>query len=103
MSALNDPLFLLAPMDGMTRASFRSICFDYGADGATTEMIQSLAYGRAKKRMSEKFEETLVRYPNEHNLAAQLIGSVPAAMADIYTHHGASLPQKTAFSGLSIV
>ena len=42
------PEFLLAPMDGLTRASFRSICFDYGADGATTEMIQSLAYGRAK-------------------------------------------------------
>ena len=77
-----EPLFLLAPMDGMSRASFRRICFDYGADGATTEMIQSLAYGRAKKRMSEKFEETLVRYPNEHNLAAQLIGSVPAAMAE---------------------
>ena len=35
------PEFLLAPMDGMTRASFRSICFGYGADGATTEMIQS--------------------------------------------------------------
>ena len=76
------PLFLLAPMDGMSRASFRSICFDYGADGATTEMIQSLAYGRAKKRMSEKFEETLVRYPNEHNLAAQLIGSQPRVMAE---------------------
>ena len=69
-------------MDGMTRASFRSICFDYGADGATTEMIQSLALGRAKKRMSETFAETLVRYPNERNLAAQLIGSNPAMMAE---------------------
>ena len=46
------PEFLLAPMDGMTRASFRSICFDYGADGATTEMIQSLTYGRATRPMS---------------------------------------------------
>jgi len=76
------PEFLLAPMDGMTRASFRSICFDYGADGATTEMIQSLAYGRAKKPMSPTFNEVLVRYPNERNLAAQLIGSDPAAMAE---------------------
>ena len=76
------PEFLLAPMDGLTRASFRSICFDYGADGATTEMIQSLAYGRAKKPMSQTFMEVLVRYPNEHNLAAQLIGSDPAAMAE---------------------
>ena len=75
-------MFLLAPMDGMTRASFRSICFDYGADGATTEMIQSLAYGRAKKRMSPTFEEVLVRYDNERNLAAQLIGSVPQMMAE---------------------
>ena len=49
---METPEFLLAPMDGMTRASFRSICFDYGADGATTEMIQSLAYGRAKRRLS---------------------------------------------------
>ena len=40
---MREPEFLLAPMDGMTRAPFRSICFDYGADGATTEMIQSLA------------------------------------------------------------
>ena len=78
----NEPVFVLAPMDGMTRASFRSVCFDYGADGATTEMIQSLALGRAKKRMSEKFEETLVRFPNEKNLAAQLIGSVPEMMAE---------------------
>lgn len=82
MSALNDPLFLLAPMDGMTRASFRSICFDYGADGATTEMIQSLALGRAKKRMSPTFMEVLVRFENEKNLAAQLIGSVPEMMAE---------------------
>ena len=76
------PEFLLAPMDGLTRASFRSICFDYGADGATTEMIQSLAYGRAKKPMSQTFNEVLVRYPNERNLAAQLIGSDPSAMAE---------------------
>ena len=79
---MDTPEFVLAPMDGMSRASFRSACFDYGADGATTEMIQSLALGRAKKKMSETFEETLVRYPNERNLAAQLIGSVPAMMAE---------------------
>ena len=74
--------FVLAPMDGMSRASFRSVCFDYGADGATTEMLQSLAYGRAKKKLCPSFEETLARYPNERWLAAQLIGSDPAAMAE---------------------
>lgn len=75
------PQFVLAPMDGMTRASFRTVCFGYGADGATTEMIQSLAYGRAKRRLSATFLETLVRFPEEGDLAAQLIGSNPAMMA----------------------
>ena len=79
---LREPRFVLAPMDGMTHASFRSVCFEYGADGATTEMIQSLAYGRAKKRMSEAFEQTLMRFPGEGNLAAQLIGSDPDTMAE---------------------
>ncbi len=74
--------FVLAPMDGMSRASFRSVCFDYGADGATTEMLQSLAYGRAKKKLCPSFEERLTRYPNERWLAVQLIGSDPAAMAE---------------------
>ncbi len=77
-----EPKFLLAPMDGMTRASFRLVCFEYGADGATTEMIQSLALGRAKKKLSDTFAETMVRYPGEGFLAAQLIGSVPAMMAE---------------------
>lgn len=79
---LTDKQFVLAPMDGMSRASFRSVCFDYGAHGATTEMIQSLALGRAKKKLSPTFAETMVRYPNERNLAAQLIGSHPGAMAE---------------------
>ena len=77
-----EPRFVLAPMDGMTHAGFRAVCFDYGADGATTEMIQSLAYGRAKKRMSPAFEETLLRLPEERSLAAQLIGRDPGAMAE---------------------
>ena len=75
------PRFVLAPMDGMTRAPFRVICFEYGAEGATTEMIQSLAYGRAKRKMSDAFLETLVRLPGEGDLAAQLIGADPGMMA----------------------
>lgn len=77
-----EPRFLLAPMDGMTRASFRLICFEYGADGATTEMIQSLALGRARRRLSDTFAETMVRFEGEGELAAQLIGSVPEMMAE---------------------
>ena len=76
------PGFVLAPMDGMTRAPFRVICFEYGAAGATTEVIQSLAYGRAKRRLSDTFLETLARFPGEGNLAAQLIGANPAMMAE---------------------
>ena len=76
------PKFVLAPMDGMTRAPFRVICFEYGAAGATTEMIQSLAYGRAKRRLSDTFLETLARFPGEGDLAAQLIGANPAMMAE---------------------
>lgn len=82
MDGLPNPCFVLAPMDGMTHASFRTICFEYGADGATTEMIQSLALGRAKKRLSAAFAETMIRYPGEGNLAAQLIGRNPAMMAE---------------------
>ncbi len=72
--------FVLAPMDGMTHAPFRQVCFDYGTDGATTEMISALSYGRVKKKRTA-FEETLVRLPGEGNLAAQLIGNTPEDMA----------------------
>ena len=81
MKQMTGPRFVLAPMDGMTHASFRTICFGYGADGATTEMILSQALGRAKRRMSEKYLETLVRLPGEGNLAAQMIGSDRAQLA----------------------
>lgn len=75
-----DPTFVLAPMDGMSHAAFRKICFDYGADGATTEMVSAISYGRAKKKTSA-FDEVLSRMPGEGPLAVQLIGSVPEDMA----------------------
>jgi len=77
---LREKRFVLAPMDGMTHAAFRQICFDYGADGATTEMVSAVSYGRAKKRR-EAFEENFVRLPGEGELAVQLIGSLPEDMA----------------------
>lgn len=75
-----DPIFVLAPMDGMSHAAFRKICFDYGADGATTEMVSAISYGRAKKKTSA-FDEVLSRMSGEGPLAVQLIGSVPEDMA----------------------
>ena len=71
---------LLAPMDGMTHAAFRQICFDYGADGATTEMIQALGFARAKKNRTI-FDEVLTRLPGERFLSAQIIGCSPGDMA----------------------
>ncbi len=72
----------LAPMDGMSHAAFRSVCFEYGADGATTEMIPAASYGRAKRRRMPHFESLLGRHPAEGNLSAQIIGSVPSDMAE---------------------
>lgn len=73
---------LLAAMDGMTTAAFRSICFEYGADGATTEMIGALGFARAKRKMKPINQALVMRRPEEGFLAAQIIGSEPEAMAE---------------------
>lgn len=72
---------LLASMDGMSHAAFRSICFGYGADGATTEMIPALACARAKKRRLPVLDALMLRGYDERNLAAQIIGNQPEIMA----------------------
>lgn len=72
---------LLAAMDGMTNAAFRSVCFEYGADGATTEMIPALGFARAKRRLAPIVQALFTRRPEEKNLAAQILGSEPAVMA----------------------
>ena len=73
---------LLASMDGMSSAAFRSVCFEYGADGATTEMIGAAGIARAKRRHRPITEALLTRRPEEGELAAQLLGSDPAVMAE---------------------
>lgn len=72
---------LLASMDGMTSAAFRSVCFEYGADGATTEMIGAVGMARSKGRRRPIMEALILRRPEEKRLAAQIIGSDPAIMA----------------------
>lgn len=73
---------ILASMDGMTTAAFRSICFEYGADGATTEMIPAPGFARSKrKRPSSILAALTLRRPEETRLAAQIIGSNPSLMA----------------------
>lgn len=72
----------LASMDGMTTAAFRSICFEYGAHGATTEMIPAPGFARAKrKRRGHILEALTLRRPEENWLAAQIIGGEPDLMA----------------------
>ena len=73
---------LLASMDGMSSAAFRSVCFEYGADGATTEMIGAAGIARAKRKHRPITEALLTRRGEEGNLAAQLLGSDPAVMAE---------------------
>lgn len=72
---------LLAAMDGMSNAAFRSLCFEYGADGASTEMIGAVGFARAKRRRRPVMESLLLRRPEEGPLAAQIIGSDPQTMA----------------------
>ncbi len=72
---------LLAAMDGMSAAPLRSVCFEYGADGATTEMIGAIGLARMRRKRSSADEALLLRRPEEKNLAAQLIGNDPAVMA----------------------
>jgi len=73
---------ILAAMDGMTHAAFRSICFEYGAHGASTEMIPAISYARARKKRMPTFESLLARRPEEMGfLAAQIIGAVPEDMS----------------------
>ena len=73
--------YLLASMDGMSHAAFRSICFEYGADAATTEMIPAISYARMKKKCPPILETILMRGENEGPLAAQVIGHTPEDMA----------------------
>lgn len=68
-------------MDGMTTAAFRSICFEYGADGATTEMIPAPGFARAKRKRSPVLDALALRRPEEGPLAAQIIGGEPGIMA----------------------
>lgn len=71
---------ILASMDGMSTAAFRSICFEYGADAATTEMIPAIGYARAKKKSKPIMDALVLRRPEEKELAAQIIGSNPMLM-----------------------
>lgn len=73
--------YTLAAMDGMSHAAFRSICFEYGAEDATTEMVSAISYAQARKKRQPILDAQLMRRPEEARLAAQIIGSDPKTMA----------------------
>lgn len=65
----------------MTHAPFRSVCFEYGADGASTEMLPALSYAYFKKLHKPASKARLIRRPEEGRLAAQLLGASPEVMS----------------------
>ncbi len=67
----------LAPMAGITDKVFRMLCREQGCGMAYTEMVSAkgLFYG------SEKTEDLLETYPDEHPVGAQIFGSDPDIMA----------------------
>lgn len=68
----------LAPMAGVTDASFRAICREQGAGLTCTEMVsaKALCYQDKKSRGLLKLS------PGEHPASAQIFGSDPVCMAE---------------------
>ena len=69
---------VLAPMAGVTDASFRAICREQGAGLTCTEMVsaKALCYQDKKSRGLLKLS------PGEHPASAQIFGSDPVCMAE---------------------
>ena len=70
----------LAPMQGLTDAALRTVCFSFGCRGAVTEMVETGTYAHTKKKLAA-IESGLTRFPEEGELFVQLIGKDPAEMA----------------------
>ena len=68
----------LAPMAGVTDASFRLLCRKHGAALATSEMISS----KALMYQDSKTKTLLVRPEGDTPLAVQIFGSDPVCMAE---------------------
>ena len=68
----------LAPMAGVTDASFRLLCRRHGAALATSEMISS----KALMYQDSKTKTLLVRPEGDAPLAVQIFGSDPVCMAE---------------------
>lgn len=74
--SLDGNLFL-APVAGYSDKSFRSVCREFGADFAYTEMVSAEALTRG----SDKTEAIMSRGHNEDKYAVQVFGGVPETVA----------------------
>lgn len=68
----------LAPMAGVTDASFRQLCAELGAGYTCTELISS----KALCYQDKKTKTLLELFPGEHPSAVQIFGSDPVCMAE---------------------
>ena len=68
----------LAPMAGVTDASFRQTCAELGAGYTCTELISS----KALCYQDKKTRGLLAPFPGEHPFAVQIFGSDPVCMAE---------------------
>jgi len=73
-----NPAIMLAPLAGYTDPPFRTLCFEFGADYAETEMISSEGLVRGCERTAKLMEI----FPQEQEVGIQLFGSRPSSMAE---------------------
>lgn len=75
---------MLAPMAGVTDASFRAVCRRYGAEYTVSEMVsaKALCYEQQGRASAPIRTAPLARiYPTDAPMAVQLFGSEPDIMA----------------------
>ncbi len=72
----------LAPLAGVSDMPFRELCFSWGADGATTEMVsaQAIFYGNHRT-------EDLLEKGEEGSLTLQLFGKNPDILSQVIRTH----------------
>ena len=72
------PKVLLAPMAGVSDATFRALCLEQGADLTYSEMVSSKGLSYA----NEKTRNLIEVHPSEARIAVQIFGHEPRTMAD---------------------
>ena len=74
-------ILALAPMAGLTDRTMRTLCYRYGADQCTTEMVSAMGYISAKRSLPV-YEELLDTAPEERDTRCQLFGRDAYSIAE---------------------